>query len=355
MRNLIVLIAATLSMNLACSGTTDDTTGDGGSAGGGDGGSAGSIGGAGGASEGGTGGAGEGGTAATGGGGIGGTGVGPGCAGYGGVGGQPPMCHDGTLSGFTQGDDGYCPYNETCQGDTPVCVPNQYQCAACPSGPGPTMVSIGDTCVDSTEVTREQYDAWLATSPSTSAQPAACDWNLAFTPDPTCMASPDVCTADCGSHPQVCVDWCDASAYCAYAGKRLCAGYPAAMTDAWANPDKAELYEACTAGTGESYPYGSGNIAGACNDAQTGNASTVAVGSLADCGRDHANGRIFDTTGNVWEWEGACGADAGADDPCRARGGSYSEASVSNTCDEVDNTLARSATASNVGFRCCGP
>jgi len=83
-------------------------------------------------------------------------------------------------------------------------------------------MSVGDTCVDATEVTRNQYATWLETSPSTAEQVDECLWNASFEPDATCMADSVVCAADCGEHPQVCVDWCEAAAYCVSAGKRLC-------------------------------------------------------------------------------------------------------------------------------------
>ena len=37
-------------------------------------------------------------------------------------------------------------------------------------------------CIDSTEVTEGQYQAWLNTNPSTANQPSVCSWNTDFTP-----------------------------------------------------------------------------------------------------------------------------------------------------------------------------
>ena len=46
----------------------------------------------------------------------------------------------------------------------------------CPGTSGPVMVDVGGYCIDSTEVTRAQYDQFLQSSPSTGGQPAECAW-----------------------------------------------------------------------------------------------------------------------------------------------------------------------------------
>jgi sulfatase modifying factor 1 len=341
------LICAAIALALGCSGKTDD---GGASTGGAAGvGAGGSTGGSAGTATGGS--QASGGTAGTA---IGGTGnVGPGCAGNGGVGGMPPYCDDGTIRGFVQGPDGYCPVKTVCSGETPLCTTEGYvpSCQKCPGTGGPEMVSVGDSCVDSTEVTRAQYAAWLATSPSAAGQDAACAWNTSFAPDSSCMGLSAVCQTGCDGHPQVCVDWCDAQAYCASVGKRLCGGYT--MAPAWDHDNDAELAEACNAGTSDAYPYGGSGSPSNCNGSELGAGTTFPVMSLASCAREHADGKIYDTAGNVWEWEDACDAPSGASDKCRVRGGSFLEAAANATCTSVDKTRERSAVAVNVGFRCC--
>lgn len=290
------------------------------------------------------------------GGGVGGTGgtVAPGCAGWGGVGGVSPICDDGVIKGYVQTSEGYCPLHEECTGDTPACLLNSYYvpaCGACPGAGGAAVVSIGDACVDETEVTRGDYEAWLVTSPSTAGQSAPCSWNTSFDPDATCMASPDVCAFDCDRHPQPCVDWCDAVAFCASVGKRLCGAYPP-HSGYLTVPDPTDFGEACHAGTMQDFPYGSSFVAGACNDATFGQGTTVAVGTLTDCARAHPDGKIHDSVGNVSEWQDDCDALDGAGDPCAIRGGSYMEAE--STC-QAASTRRRDAFAGDIGFRCCAP
>jgi len=61
---------------------------------------------------------------------------------------------------------------------------------------------------------------------------------------------------------------------------------------------------------------------------------------------------VLDLTGNVMEWEDSCDGAEGADDRCRARGGSFQSGDVQSRCD-YDYPLQRSSQFSYLGFRCC--
>jgi hypothetical protein len=94
---------------------------------------------------------------------------------------------------------------------------------SCPSGlPGPAMVPAGafalpTMCIDATEVTNAHYAAFLASSPAPGSGPGACTWNVRYEPLFHWPPPPER-----AAFPVVDVDWCDAFAYCAWAGKRLC-------------------------------------------------------------------------------------------------------------------------------------
>lgn len=85
---------------------------------------------------------------------------------------------------------------------------------SCKGDHGPAPVDVGTYCVDSTEVTGRQYLEFLAAKAGdTSGQPVDCSWNTTFEP------AADI---DPNEYPVAFVDWCDALAYCTWAGKRLC-------------------------------------------------------------------------------------------------------------------------------------
>jgi sulfatase modifying factor 1 len=224
----------------------------------------------------------------------------------------------------------------------------------CVSRGGPSMVPLPQGyCIDSTEVTRAQYAAWLATTPSTAGQNSACTWNASFTPDATCMSGSNVCQSGCDDHPQVCVDWCDAYAYCQGMGKRLCGriGGGANGYAYYADVSQSQWYNACTSHdpTVNLYVFGPTYSGQVCNGPEYPSGTTVMVGSLIGC-QSKVSGYqgVYDLNGNVWEWEDSC--DGGAMQAgCRIRGGSFAG---SLSCG-IDASLNRIYPRSTVGFRCC--
>lgn len=236
-------------------------------------------------------------------------------------------------------------------------LPGEGTCPAgqADSGMGPDMIRLPEGfCIDKTEVTRGQYEAWLSTNPASSGQSSSCAGNDSYTPS---------CAWDPGSDqemPVVCVDWCDAQAFCAAAGKRLCgavgtgAAYELASYD---DPAVSEWHAACTSGGKFGYSYGDDFNTDTCRDADADDYTTwgiVEVGSQPDChSPDAAYSKTFDLSGNVAEWDNSCESDD-ATAGCRIRGGSYQHHAHGTRCDMGRGLKwPRGRAVDAVGFRCC--
>lgn len=213
---------------------------------------------------------------------------------------------------------------------------------ACPSGKGPSMVEVptpngGSYCIDSTEVTKGQYLAFLADAPATTSQPTECAWNQSFVPNGVWPPAANV-----QDQPVGYVDFCDAVAFCTWAGKRLCgkiSGGPLSSSEL-SVASQSQWFNACSAGDTRNYPYGDTEISGACGTSFT--PSTVKSHPCCQGGYPG----IYDLVGNADEWENSCTSkpNGSQNDKCVTRG----QGSCGATSQEDrDRQLAR------LGFRCC--
>ena len=277
----------------------------------------------------------------------------------------PPFPPEGT--GGTSGASGdHCVIDSDCVSglvcNNGVCGPS----SPCPGSGGPAMVRLPEGyCIDSTEVTRAQYEEWVSTSPSSRGQIVKCLSNTTFAPDVSCMGSSSVCQSGCDNHPQVCVNWCDAYAYCLAVGKRLCGkigGGPNGYND-YASVALSQWYNACTSHGAHIFPYGNTYDGQACNGGDHGVGTTVAVGSMSTCqSPEAAYSGVYDLSGNVSEWTDECTGDA-VTTPlnCRHGGGAlWADGALDCALGWTSTQVGLGGPMipvpqPTVGFRCCSP
>ncbi len=265
---------------------------------------------------------------------------------------QQSTCTDGVKNGNETDVDcgGACPkcaLSQTCTSASD-CASNACAANKCTCPTKMVIVPImggGIACIDAYETTYSDYLAFFNANPSTANQPAACSWNTSYTPSGAWPPAPANL-----NEPVRYVDWCDASAYCAYFGKHLCGaltGGPNAPAD-FADPTKSTWFDACSAQGNNDYPYGDAFLPAACNGAPALN--VVVESALATCLGGSPG--LYHMSGNVAEWEDSCTGAALPTDDCRVRGGSFQSSMGDLRCDA--NVLQQRAYAGpDVGFRCC--
>jgi formylglycine-generating enzyme required for sulfatase activity len=220
----------------------------------------------------------------------------------------------------------------------------------CPAGKGAPMVDVGGFCVDTREVSNRDYGEFLANATASGQPSPACDFNTDFKPS---TAIPDRNDPDM---PVRSIDWCDAWAYCHWAGKRLCGkvgGGAAGYEDYASTMD--EWFVACSSNGANAYTYGPAFVASACNWGGEINGSVARVASFPSC---HAPAgplaTIFDMTGNVLEWEDACDGPT-SEANCRVRGGWFKSPSEESLKCSYGATRTRATVEASMGIRCCAP
>jgi formylglycine-generating enzyme required for sulfatase activity len=157
------------------------------------------------------------------------------------------------------------------------------------------------------------------------------------------MAKPSVCQgAACASHPQPCIDMCDAAAYCGAINRRLCAD--------------ADWTNACSANGAYTRPPGDNIGVDICNDYRAAGTTTVPVASMVACQLPAASGfaGVFDMIGNVEEWADNClnSSDSGWLDICKPRGLPFGQGAAAPICSQ-STYAGRGDFRETLGFRCC--
>ncbi len=152
------------------------------------------------------------------------------------------------------------------------------------------------------------------------------------------------------------VDWCDAEAFCAWAGKTLCGGVPSgsvplALAD---DLERSALPAVCSHFGRQEFAYGDAAKPAQCNDFALGVGHAVDVGSMPLC--QGAYDGVFDLAGNVEEWIDSCGApspDGGGNDVCETNGSGFREEEPPDLACTVHRPHPRSYVYDELGFRCC--
>lgn len=216
--------------------------------------------------------------------------------------------------------------------------------AACPGTAGPIAIRVGAFCIDSTEVTHRDYSIFLARSTApANAGPPACAYKTNHIPTGLVPTQ---------TSPQAWVDWCDAYAYCAWAGKRLCGSVSGGPSGSLVDSTN-QWFTACSHGAdgNHAFPYGNSFKPSACNIPEVDAGSSTEVRSLAECVGGFPG--LYDMVGNVYEWEDSCAVTLAGLTDCIERSGSFLDpAGASQDC-AFARPIGMKYSDSDIGFRCC--
>jgi len=294
-------------------------------------------------------------------------------------------CKDKKLSGDeTDVDCGgktcpRCGFGKKCTVDddcvSKKCDNASKQCA-CPTRMvvAATNAALGGAyCIDETEVTNGDYDRFVKANQSIAQQiPTCATANTSYVPSGAWP--PDQPLSVGYPIPVRYVDWCDAYAYCKWAGKQLCGAIGGGSNPVASATDhqKSAWFNACSAQNANTYPYAgtfdpnrcwtsplghadSGALSGPMpvstfqND---GSYSSIPVEAFYRSCQGGATG-LYQMSGNVAEWEDSCTGTASTDD-CLVRGGSWLANNDNNAvaCSGKEQ-VGRMVPRADIGFRCC--
>lgn len=280
---------------------------------------------------------------------------------------EAPTCADGVTNGEESDVDcggpdcNNCGAGKSCDAAAD-CTSNICTTGTCRCPAGMTTVPIlggGSYCIDPTEITYSQYNAFLTANPLNTVP--ACGANASYIPPSLWPPSDTTTAANYQQRPVRYVDWCDAAMYCAWSGKELCGsidGEPISGDDL-SDATEDQWFNACSAQGNNTYPYGDDFNAQTCSSA---------LRTVPAAGLDTVRGTngttlvttcqggvsgVYQMSGNLAEWENSCEGSAGPTDDCVIRGGDYLDDTEGELrCDTIE-TRDRNTTAADIGFRCC--
>lgn len=215
----------------------------------------------------------------------------------------------------------------------------------CPSTTGThPMVRVptasgGSFCMDVNEVTVAQMEAYDGATPTAPAGlPTKCSgvWDHWYARD----------VGIDKNEPAINTNWCQAWAYCRWAGKRLCRSLDTKSSISLAN---SELGWVCgQGGTKTARPYGTTYVAGKC-DVESGRSTPISITTTPAChGTSAPYDKVLNLIGSAEEWSEEC-PDATS---CLARGGYFGHASNVAVC-AYEYKYPLGSQFASLGFRCC--
>lgn len=210
-----------------------------------------------------------------------------------------------------------------------------------------TMVHIVSTFDNGTG--SQTYDFWMYTYEASK-------------PDANASAAGTIVSRACSKSnvvPWNNVNYTDADAACAAAGKRLCTATEWFLACSGA-PTTDTTTCNTTTGDGCYYPYGDTYVGATCNgqeyDGDPVNAGDQDVllntGAAASCVSTHL---VYDLSGNLREWTDDPRSDGTPPDPdgYTVRGGAYDTPQGGLRCDDTFAVMPETFIFPNLGFRCC--